>query len=323
MKTPAFWYEERGLLAHLLSPLGLFWRAGNALRHAWATPYRAKIPVICVGNIVTGGSGKTPTALALAEMLIASGHKPGFVTRGYGGKNPGPVRVILGRHSAQEVGDEALLLARVAPVWVGHDRAAALKLAEKEVSHVILDDGLQNPSVLPNLSLLVIDGEVGFGNGLVMPAGPLRETYESAMSRITAVVLVGGDEQRLGVRVQCPLLRARYEPQLATDFPRGEKFFAFAGIARPEKFYATCRKAGLALADTEDFTDHHPFTAREIANLQAEAKARNAVLLTTEKDWVRLPASIQPQVLTVPIKLTFEDSVAVGRLLTIQPRQIY
>ena len=183
MKTPAFWYEERGLLAHLLSPLGLFWRAGNALRHAWATPYRAKIPVICVGNIVTGGSGKTPTALALAEMLIAAGHKPGFVTRGYGGKNPGPVRVILGRHSAQEVGDEALLLARIAPVWVGHDRAAALKLAgQKRKFHTSFSttDCKIRPC-FQTYSLLVIDGGgLAFGNGLMMPGRPVARNLRKA-----------------------------------------------------------------------------------------------------------------------------------------------
>jgi len=318
VRTPAFWYRRPGLEAALLSPLGFLWRMGGVARRFWATPYHGQKPVICIGNIVAGGAGKTPAALALAEILQQSGHKPVFVTRGYGGTLRGPARVDPARHRAQDVGDEALLLARTAPVFIGRDRAAAIRMAEQHGSHVVLDDGLQNPHVRPDLAFLVIDGATAFGNGFLIPAGPLRETFDEAMKRITAIILVGENvEQKIAERAHCPILRANWQPNLPVDFPRGEKFFAFAGIAKPEKFYATCRMAGLTLIGTEDFPDHHFFTGGELKKLRRRAETDKARLLTTEKDWVRLPADMQKQVTAFPVKLVFEDAVAIKRVLKI------
>lgn len=317
MKTPAFWYKPPGLKAKMLSPLVPVWRAGGEFRRKFSkAPYRANIPVICVGNIVTGGSGKTPTALAFAQLLKESGQSPVFVTRGYGGREKGPLRVDLSRHTARNVGDEALLLAQVAPVWVGRNRAAAIRAAEQDGTHIIMDDGLQNPTVRPDASFLVINGATGFGNGLMVPAGPLRETLDEALRRVSAIVLIGErDQKNVTQWIHEPVFRARLRLNLAADFPRGDKFFAFAGIGHPKKFYEICRRAGLTLAGTKDFGDHHIFTAGERAALVRKAEAAGARLLTTEKDWVRLPPDFRAQVLTVPVKLVFDYPAALMRVL--------
>jgi tetraacyldisaccharide 4'-kinase len=318
MKAPGFWYDSPGLCSYLLWPLSLFWRAGTAARHIFARPYRARIPMICIGNVVTGGAGKTPMALALAHLLQQAGKQPVFVTRGYGGTKTGPDRVDLDRHSALDVGDEALLLAGTAHTFFGRNRAQAVQAAEKHSrpTHILLDDGLQNPHLQPDISFLVIDGDSGIGNGFVMPAGPLRETLGSAAKRVDAVVIVGdSDRQNIAARLRCPVIRAHWQPQISADFPRTEKFVAFAGIGRPEKFYATCRKAGLDLAATMDFPDHHYYTDRELSRLRSRAAAEGARLLTTEKDWVRLPLNARVQTLALPAKLVFEDEATIKRLL--------
>lgn len=318
MKAPSFWYKQPGLVSTLLSPLGFMYRAGRYFRRGLATPYHAKVPVICVGNIVAGGAGKTPTAIAIAEILKQHGHKPVFVTRGYGGREKGPLRVDPAKHTVDVTGDEALLLARTAPIWIGRDRAATIKEAEQHATHVILDDGLQNPSVVPNIALLVVDGSRGFGNECLIPAGPLRETYAEAMKRVTAVVLIGErDEFQIGARVQRPLLRAKAGSALPVDFPRDKKFLAFAGIAWPKKFYDSCKKEGLQIVDTESFPDHHRFTDKELTELKRKAATQSAALLTTEKDWVRLPKDMKTSVAAFPIKLVFEDEVALKRILKV------
>ncbi len=312
MKTPRFWYPENpaeeSAAPFLLSPFSLLFAAGARVRRALAfRPYRAKIPVICLGNAVAGGAGKTPAALALARMLKDRKLAPVFVTRGYGGTGK-LARVDLAYHGAKEVGDEALLLAEEAPTWVARDRRAALREAEKEGSVIIMDDGLQNPHIAPSASLLVIDGEVGIGNGRLIPAGPLRESIDHIVMRTTAVLIVGeNDRQGLGARIKAPLFRARLRPHLPPDFPRAARFVAFAGIARPQKFYATARAAGLRVVATHDFADHRVYSAADIAALRKEADAQGALLLTTEKDAVRLPPSFRKDVLALPVRLAFES----------------
>ncbi len=334
MKAPSFWYQHAGLIATLLSPLSLIYRAGGAVRRAVTSPYRAKIPVICIGNIVAGGAGKTPTALALAQMLQQNGAKPVFVTRGYGGSESGPLQVDPARQTAHEVGDEALLLARAAPTWVGRDRAAAIHAAETHGTHIIMDDGLQNPSVQPDISFLVIDGETGLGNGCLIPAGPLRETLDEALKRVAAIIVItpypsnvmpakagipfglkenGTPAYARVTKVQ--IVHAHLQPDLPKNFPKAQKFFAFAGIGRPEKFYRTCREAGLTLTGTHDFPDHHFFNAQDLNDLQLRAATQGAQLLTTEKDWVRLPDNMRSVITSFPVKLVFDDPEAMQRLL--------
>lgn len=313
MKAPGFWYVPQATAAaRLLAPLGAIYTGIGRLRRALASPYRAGVPVICIGNVVAGGAGKTPTALALAALLQQLGKKPVFVSRGYGGTQRGPVQVDPRHHGADDVGDEPLLLQRQAPAWIGRDRAAAIRQAEKNATHIIMDDGLQHPHVQPDISLLVIDAPVGFGNGLVMPAGPLREPLADILPRVTAIVLIGD-----GAIPDCgkPVLHAHLRPVIPAGFPAQEKFLAFAGIGRPSKFYAAARGAGLTIVATRDFADHHPFGVGELEHLENDARAMGARLLTTDKDFVRLPAFIRPRVLTLPIQLVFDAPGALTDLL--------
>ncbi len=321
MKTPEFWYQSRGFMSYALAPASWLYRAGAKARRWRARPYRARIPVLCIGNIVAGGAGKTPAALALARLLREAGHKPVFVTRGYGGKEQGPVRVDPARHTAREVGDEALLLARAAPAWVGRDRAAAVRKAETEGSHIILDDGFQNPHVLYDRAFLVIDETTGFGNGMILPAGPLREKAGDALGRASAVMLVASEdrpETPLDLEAEGfkgPVLRCRIAPEENGTLLRGQKVLAFAGIGRPGKFYQTCRSIGLVLAATMDFPDHHAFTTRDMARLQDAAGKRGARLITTEKDWVRVPEALRPDIAVLPVSLIFDDPDALRRMV--------
>jgi len=307
MKAPRFWFQPFGLRAALLAPLGQFYRAGGKIRGIARTPYLARVPVICIGNVVAGGSGKTPVALTLARLLKTKGFRPVFVTSGYGGREKGPLRVDPERHTAADVGDEPLLLARVAPCWIGRDRAAAVREAEKDATHILLDDGLQNPTIVKTSSLLVIDGAVGIGNGRIIPAGPLRETLGDALERVKAAVMIGEDATSLTPRLTKPVLRASLKPRLPKNFPRNREFFAFAGIGRPEKFYASCREFGLNIVSTYDFPDHYMFTQKDLSAFAEHARVRKLQLITTEKDRVRLPPNFRARVAVFPVDLVFED----------------
>lgn len=317
MKTPGFWYApDKRFLAALLTPLGVLYRAGYMVRRAFVRPAQScSVPLICVGNIVVGGAGKTPTAIALARQLLFAGARPVFVTRGYGGKMRGPLRVNLGMHSAADVGDEALLLASVAPCWIGRSRTQAIRFAEKEATHIILDDGLQNPALAPMLSFLVVDGAAGLGNGKLFPSGPLRETLHDAFSRVDAIVMIGQDKYRIGFCLGKELLKASLAPRVPSTLRPGTEVFAFAGIGRPQKFYDTCAQTGLNVVEKRDFPDHHVYTAREIDALGSAAAKKRLKLVTTAKDWVRLPEAFRKNVDIVHVDLLFEDKAALEALL--------
>ncbi|MFY9287721.1 MAG: tetraacyldisaccharide 4'-kinase [Alphaproteobacteria bacterium] len=316
MRAPDFWHKQSGFEAFVLTPASWLYRLGSKLQRHFAKPYQAKIPTICIGNVVAGGAGKTPTALAIAEVLKHGGARPVFVTRGYGGFEKGPLQVDPGHHTAADVGDEALLLARSAPVWVARDRAAGLKAAETHGTHIIMDDGFQNPYVKPDLSFLVIDAASGLGNEKLIPAGPMREPLSDAMKRAAAVILIGDhDDHNIAERIHCPVIRARIQPHLPADFPKTQKFFAFAGIAMPDKFYQSCARVDLMISGTRDFPDHHPFTAKDIEELHKSAEANGAQLLTTEKDWIRLPYEARSRIRTFPIRLRFDDLETMKALL--------
>ncbi len=309
MKAPSFWYRKRGLLALLLAPFGQLYRCAGLLRRARATPYEASVPVICVGNIVAGGAGKTPTCLALYKLLHRQ--KPQqrivFVTRGYGGTEKGPLRVDPKTHTAQDVGDEALLLARAAPCWIGCDRAAVIREAEKEADLIIMDDGMQNPHVAPTKTLLVVDGAVGFGNKQLIPAGPLRETLNDAFPRIDGIVMIGEDAHHTASYLGKPVVNATLKPGLSTAFLANPRVLAFAGIGRPSKFYTSCREAGLTLVETCDFPDHYAYTEQDLQKLSTQAQNLNVRLITTAKDLVRVPEAFRGQIGILEIELAFED----------------
>ena len=326
MRAPAFWSAERpDWRARALWPLGALYGAATALKMS-GRGARVGVPVICVGNFVAGGAGKTPVALAVARLLREMGETPVFLSRGYGGAagKGAPVLVDPTRHDAAYVGDEPLLLARVAPTIVSADRLAGAQAARaRGASVVVMDDGLQNRALHQDMRLAVVDGASGAGNGYCVPAGPLRAPLAAQMPHVSALVLIGGGEA--GERVVAraggkPLFLARLEPEPeAARLFAGREVVAFAGIGRPEKFFATLEALGANLVARHAFGDHHPFAREEIAGLQAEAEARGALLATTEKDQARIPlALVNPQMrapLALPVTLAFDDGDAVTALL--------
>lgn len=314
MRQPDYWWRNtRGanLAAMALAPLGFLYGASVAWKSRQSHPWRAAIPVICVGNLTVGGSGKTPVAIAIARLLQQHGVSPAFLSRGYGRTGSNSI-VVAESHGASHVGDEAVLLSRVAPTIVSADRAAGARIAETiGVQCIIMDDGYQNFSLRKDLSFLVVDGQTGFGNGRVVPAGPLREPVRQGLKRAGAVVIMGdGDPPLTGYRG--PVLRARLLPLERFDHGR---VVAFAGIGRPEKFFTTLAQAGATLVETHRFSDHHIYSAMEIARLRNRAAEAGATLATTEKDFVRLPPYERKGVAVLYVRATFDDKAGLTTLL--------
>ncbi len=301
MKTPSFWYTSRGFLSSLLSPLGWLYGKGGKLLRALKKPHRFPIPVISVGNIICGGSGKTPTAIALAHLLQQKGIEVHFVTRGYGGLLQGPVEVSPS-HSPKDIGDEPLLLAQHAPTWVAKNRPLGVQKAMENGAHlVILDDGHQTSSLYKNISFVVVNALQGFGNGHVMPAGPLRETLQEGLRRANAIIGIGEGNMPAGL----PLFKAKINPQ-PVSFSLN-RVVAFCGLGFPQKFYRTLKDLGATLVATKSFPDHHTYTEDELLELQALAKAQQALLITTRKDWVKISPSWQKHLHVLDIEVQFED----------------
>ncbi len=313
---PEFW-SAGGALATLLQPLAALHGGVGTLRRSLASPWHAPLPVLCVGNLVAGGAGKTPIALSLATLLAGQGRRPHIVTRGYGGRLRGPTAVEPARHAASEVGDEALLLAAAAPCWIARDRIAGVRRAHAAGADlVLLDDGFQNPSLAKDLSLVVVDGGYGFGNARLMPAGPLRETVADGLGRATALVLIGEDRHGIAARLPpgLPVLHARLTPRDATDLV-GRRVLAFAGIGRPTKFYASLTELGAEIVERHDFPDHHPYRESELRRLLAAAQAQAAIPVTTAKDWVRLPAALRDAVRILDIAVEWREETELLGLL--------
>ena len=323
MRTPEFWYNrDKAALATILSPFSGLYRMASLLRSSLINPWQTLIPVLCVGNVVAGGAGKTPIAISLGKRLIERGVGVHFLSRGYGGSLAGPIRVDAKTQTSQQVGDEALLLARTAPSWVARNRRAGCLAATMDgAATIIMDDGFQNPSVRKSVSLLVVDGAFGFGNGHLIPAGPLRESLTSALERADAVVVIGEDQAgvlaalRQATSNLPPILHARIEPGPEADQLRGTRVLAFAGIGLPQKFYTLLGNLGCEVIATQSFADHHAYTTGEITALQEKARVAGAKLVTTEKDAVRLPADMQAGIAAVPVTVSWQDEFAVDDLL--------
>ncbi|WP_448207621.1 tetraacyldisaccharide 4'-kinase [Azospirillum sp. sgz302134] len=318
MKTPAFWYRPAGPAAWALSPLGALYGLAGRLRMARTTPERAGAPVLCVGNLVAGGAGKTPVCIALAEALRARGVEPAFLTRGHGGRERGPLPVDPDRHDSAAVGDEALLLAAHGPCFVARDRAAGARAAVAAGAQaLVMDDGFQNPGLAKDLSLIVVDGAAGFGNGRLIPAGPLREPVARGLARADAVVVMGEDPAGVERRVAgaLPVLHARLDPAEDAKSLAGQPVLAFAGIGRPEKFFATLDALGARVVECVGFADHHPYRPEEVMAIIDRAGMLGAQPVTTAKDAVRLPEPLRALVRVVPVRAVWRDAGALDRLL--------
>jgi tetraacyldisaccharide 4'-kinase len=319
MRAPEFWHDDSGRLApRLLAPLSAVFATAARLRARATTPWRAPVPVICVGNLTVGGAGKTPTVLALAQRLRAAGLRVGCLSRGYGGSQHGPVEVDPRRQNANEVGDEPLLLAEAAPTWIARDRKDGARVAITEgIDVLILDDGLQNRSLVHDLAFVVVDAGYGFGNNRLLPAGPLREPVDEGLARAAAVVLIGDDRQglarRIGARV--PVLMARLVPDEDAHRLARRKVLAFAGIGRPAKFFETLERLGAEMVQRVEFADHHRYTVDEAMRLVEDAQHADAVPVTTAKDFVRLPDGARRMVTAVRVALQFDDPARLDEIL--------
>lgn len=338
LKEPGWWYraDGGGLAVRLLRPAARAYGAIAEARFRRHQPYRSSLPVICIGNFTAGGTGKTPLTRLVLEHLISLGERPVCLSRGYGGSLAGPVWVEPGRHRADEVGDEPLLLARSAPVVVSRDRvqgAQAIEAAEPKATVIVMDDGLQNPSLAKDLSIAVVDANRGMGNGHVIPAGPLRAPLRFQIGLVDCIVVNGrsepqpaGDEtvlERLKRRFPGPVLRAEPQPDGDVTALAGAKVAAFAGIANPRRFFRLLGDIGAEIVHTASFADHHEITDAEAEALMAAARRLDAKLITTEKDAARLAGAsgargrLRDSSLTLPIKTVFleRDAMRLDALL--------
>lgn len=316
MRLPEFWNRNdrwSRFAVAALTPLGWVYSATVAWKARHAVPRQVGVPVVCVGNLTVGGTGKTPVAIAVARTLSKRGMRPFFLTRGYGGKLKGPIRVMEG-HNASDVGDEPLLLAAAAPVIVSRDRGEGAEFAVAEGADcIVMDDGHQNFTLKKDLSIVVVDGEAGFGNGRIVPAGPLREFVSQGLARAGAVVIVGDGSPELE-GFERPVLRTHLAHVDVPDI-KGRRVVGFAGIGRPEKFFRSLHAFGADVVATKRFGDHHVYTSSEIARLKSKARAAGALLVTTEKDFVRMTPVEREDIAILPVRAAFDDAAALGLVL--------
>ena len=314
MRAPSFWWKPPGLISALLMPLASIYGAAAQARLK-KQGQKAEIPVICVGNLVAGGAGKTPTAVFVAQWLLRSGRRPVFVSRGYGGRLKGPVQVDPARHTSSDCGDEPLLLAKIAPVIVSRDRVSGAAMAARLGDCIVMDDGLQNPALLKDFSIAVIDAKAGIGNGYCLPAGPLRAPLAAQWPLVDAVLLIGEGGVHpdiLSVPESIPVFRGLLEPDPHQKSGlKGLSVFAFAGIGRPSKFFTTLADCGAVIEERREFPDHHPYSETELLEILAVCRAKHWTAVTTAKDFIRIQGAfpvIADQIKVLDVSLAVDNA---------------
>lgn len=328
MKAPEFWWKPdnngTSIASTLLSPIAALYGYESKRRISKIEDgYKSKLPVICVGNLTAGGTGKTPTALLVAQRLAAMGQHPAILSRGYGGKLTGPVKVDPSKHRPADVGDEPLLLAAHTNVYVAQDREEGARLIEQDgtTSHIILDDGFQNPTLKKDLSILVVDASRGFGNGKLIPAGPLREPIDYGLQRADAVLVIGDDAAtKLDTIIPADTknlarLTGKLEPGAESLWLQGQPVTAYCGIGNPDKFFNTLEKLGVNLVGKFAFPDHHTLKPQELLLIERHMTKTGSLAVTTEKDAVKLPASARGKIMTVRVDLQLDEPVILDDLL--------
>jgi tetraacyldisaccharide 4'-kinase len=316
MRAPNFWFQPFSVLSFFLKPLSWIYELVHYLRWKFTSPKKASIPIICIGNPGVGGAGKTPTALEIGKILQSLHLNISYLTRGYGGKETGPLDVDSLKHTADQVGDEPLLLAKQAQTIMAKDRAQGLTLIHKKTDIIIMDDGYQNPGLKKDLNLLVIDGPRGFGNGFVFPAGPLREPLDMSLSRASLVVVLGKPttsvEKTLG-KMPSPIFygQLKIQPPKALKNP----LYAFAGIAFPEKFFDSLKGEKFILKKTKGFPDHYQYTKTDLTQIKKEAEKLGLDIVTTEKDYYRIPENQRSGIIPIPVQIEWDDEASLKTFL--------
>ena len=318
-KAPKFWYKKQDTyISNTLYPLSLLFRLGTKIRSLFSKQKKSNLPIICIGNIVVGGAGKTPVAIKIGKILKLNGYNPHFVSKGYGGieKNN---NLVQSWHSAKSVGDESLLLSEIAPTWIGIDRNKSFKLAsDNNADCIIMDDGFQNPTLQKDFSIIVINGEQGFGNKRVMPSGPLRESITRGISRTNLVVVIGkiSNDVKKKIPKNIPIIYASFKIDNQNIILKGQKITAFAGIAYPEKFFNSLKDQGAKIVKKIIYSDHHIFDENDLLYLAEIANKTKSILVTTKKDYVRVPKSFRSLINTLDGEIEFEDENLLVEILS-------
>ncbi len=319
LKAPKFWYKKNDTyLSNSLYVFSLIFRLGTKIRSIFSKKQISDLPIICIGNIVIGGAGKTPVALKIGSLLKNKGYNPHFVSKGYGGMEKNN-SLVQNWHSAKSVGDESLLLSEIAPTWIGTDRHSSFVLAKKKGADcIIMDDGFQNPTLQKDFSIIVINGEQGFGNKRVIPAGPLRESIARGISRTNLIIVIGeiSDDLKKKIPRNIPLINASFKINNEQQIFKGKKITAFAGIAFPEKFFNSVRSQGAKIVKEISYPDHHIYDENDLLYLAEVANKTKSILLTTKKDFVRIPKSYRLLINTLYGEIEFEDEKLLLEILT-------
>jgi len=309
LKTPKFWNNKNSIISILLIPLSFLWRLASILN----TKKKQKflIPIIKIGNVVAGGAGKTPTVISLAQKLINSGTKVHIILKGYKSTAKNSIQVNTKIHTYREVGDEALICAKIAPTWVGKNRAISItKAIHERAELVILDDGLQDTSIIANLNILVFNGYQGIGNGRIIPSGPMRENLSQAINRSHLAIIIDGDKRNIKKLIdkKIPVIDAniKIEDKYLNNF-KNKKVIAFCGIGYPEKFYKTLENIGCQITYTKSFPDHYVYSRKDIQNLLKKSQELNSLLITTEKDHIKIMEDYKNRIYFFPISIEFND----------------